>query len=154
MKYLLPFSFKLRNFWPFELNIFIDSNVSCPLAGWRGQKDSWHFKRGMKRPDKRTIEMESDKIFFFRIETPRSFREVLRTDLVDIGWWPREGPVIVGPVNRSWWLEYCHLTLFSPRVQDLCALHFCVCKHWWSHKNNRSQKLGGAGIGRGVGGGC
>jgi len=46
--------------------------------------------------------MESDKIFFFRIETPRSFREVLRTDLVDIGWWPREEPVIVGPVNRSW----------------------------------------------------
>jgi len=39
----------------------------------------------VKEPDKLKIELETDKIFFFRVETPRSFREVLRTELVDIG---------------------------------------------------------------------
>ena len=66
---------KLRNFWPFELNIFIASNVSSPSTRWRGQKDSWHFKQGIKGPDKVTIELEANKIFFFQNQDTKKLQE-------------------------------------------------------------------------------
>lgn len=96
MKSLLPFltntkffiQCKLRNFWPFELNIFIASNVSCPSTWWRGQKDSWHFKQGMKGPDKVTIELEANKICFFQNQDTKKLQEDTKDRST---WWTSAG---------------------------------------------------------------